>query len=238
LPGPGINFVDVDPAAVVVELGRLTRVAKINVLRTFAGWDLPPHFNPGSKIVIPGNVSLTPLHLTGANLGWAFGSDQHAPGRGRGLGKSGKDFDAQPTTGQRLNSIEPSFVEIDGGTTAIDPDWSVGKSKLGDLENDRSVGQKYHGALGLGVPAVGNGIETQCGVLVEPHKIGVGKNDLHPGFTSGVDPIATHQRHIDDRLQAFLLVDWHNGRIALEVWDVAQRGHFVLARGHRDAAEC
>jgi hypothetical protein len=64
---------------------------------------------------------------------------------------------------------------------------------------------------------VGDGIETQGRVFVEPHQIGVGENDLHPRFTGGVDPIAPHQWHIDDRFQAFLLADWLNGRIALEV---------------------
>jgi hypothetical protein len=69
LPGPGVDFIDVDPAAVVVELGSLARVAEIDVLRALTGRDLPPHFDPGRKIIIPGNVSLTPLHLTGADLG-------------------------------------------------------------------------------------------------------------------------------------------------------------------------
>jgi hypothetical protein len=68
LPGPGVDFIDVDPAAVVVELGRLTRVTEIDVLRAFAGRDLPPHLDPSCKIIIPGDVSLTPLHFTGANL--------------------------------------------------------------------------------------------------------------------------------------------------------------------------
>jgi hypothetical protein len=146
-----------------------------------------------------------------------LGPDQHAPGRGRGFGEAGKYFDPQPSTGQRLDPIEAPLVEINGGTTAIDSDWFLGKSKLGDLEDDRSVGKEDNGALSLGIAAEGDGIETQGRVFVEPHQIGVGENDLHPRFTGGVDPIAPHQRHIDDRFQAFLLVGWLNGRITLEV---------------------
>jgi hypothetical protein len=203
-------------------LGRLTRVAKINMLRALSGRDLPPHFDPCGKIVIPGNVSLTPLHLTGANLGCALGADQHAPRRGRSLGKAGKDLDPQPTAGQGPDPIETSLVEVHGGATAIDPDWFGGKSKLGDLEDDRPVGKEDYRALGLGISAVGNGIETQGRVLVEPQQIGIGENDLHPCFTCGVDPISPHQRHIDDCFQALFLAGWLNCRIAFEVGDVAQ----------------
>jgi hypothetical protein len=39
------------------------------VLRALTGRDLSPHLDPGGKIIIPVDVSLTPLHLTGANLG-------------------------------------------------------------------------------------------------------------------------------------------------------------------------
>jgi hypothetical protein len=167
-----------------------------------------------------------------------LGSDEHAPGRGRGLGEAGKDFDPQPAAGQGTDPIETSLVEINGGTTAIDTNRFLGEGILGDLENDRSIGEKDHGTVGLGVSTVGDGIDTQGRVLVEPHQIGVGKNDLHPRLTGGIHAVSTHQGHINDRFQAFLLVGGLHGRIALEVRDVAQRGHLVLARGHRYAAQC
>jgi hypothetical protein len=187
------------------------------VLRALAGRDLPSHFDPSRKIVVPGNLSLTPLHLTGTDFGCALSSDQHAPGRGRGFGEAGKDLDPQATTGQGLNSIETSLIEIHGCTTAIDPDWFVGQSKFGDLEDDRTVCKEDHGAFGLCIAAEGNGIETQGRVFVKPHQVGVRENDLHPRFTGRIDPVAPHQRHIDDRFQAFLLAYWLNGRIAFEV---------------------
>jgi hypothetical protein len=66
----------------------LTRVSEIDMLRALTGRDLASHFDPGGKIVIPGDVSLTPLDLTGTDLSRALGADQHAPGRGRGLGEA------------------------------------------------------------------------------------------------------------------------------------------------------
>jgi hypothetical protein len=101
----------------------LARVAGIDVLRALSSRDLPPHFDPGGKVVIPGNVSLTPLHLTGADLGCALGADQHPSRRGRGLCEAGKDLDPQPAAGQGPDPVETSLVEVDGGAATIDPDW-------------------------------------------------------------------------------------------------------------------
>jgi len=90
------------------------------VLRAFAARDLSPHLDPRRKVVAPGNVAFAPLHLTGAHLGGGLGTDQHATCRGRGLGEAGHDLDTQSTAGQGLESIEPAFIEVDGGPAAID----------------------------------------------------------------------------------------------------------------------
>jgi hypothetical protein len=121
-----------------------------------------------------------------------------------------------------MDSIEASLVEIYGGTPAIDPNRFAGQIEFGDLENDRTVCKEDHSAFGLRIAAESYGIETQSRVLVEPHQIGVGENNLHPRFAGGVDPIAAYERHIDNRFEAFLLADRLNSRIALEVGDVAQ----------------
>jgi len=52
---------------------------------------------------------------------------------------------------------------------------------------------RSHGALGVGITTVGDGIEAQGRVLVEPHQVGIGENDLHPRLTGGVDANALHR---------------------------------------------
>ena len=59
--------------------------------------------------------------------------------------------------------------------------------------------------FGIGIAAVGNSIETQGGVFVEPHRVAVSEDDLHPRLTGGVDAVSADQRHIDDRLEAVFL---------------------------------
>jgi hypothetical protein len=207
------------------------------VLRALASRDLPSHLHPGCKIIVPGDVRLAALHLTATDLGGSLGPNQHTARRCGGFGKTGNDLDPQPAAGQRAESIEAALVEIDGGSAAVDPRWLRGEGELGDLDEDRPLREEDHGSFCIGIAAVGNGIKAQGGVLVEPHRIAVSQDDLHPRLTGGVHAIAADQRHIDDCFETFLLTHRLHGRVALEVRNVAQRGHLVLARGHRYAAK-
>jgi hypothetical protein len=199
---------------------------------------LPTHLDPGGKVVAPGDLSFASLHLAGADLGRVLGADQHSAGRCRGFGETGKDLDAEPTAGERSNPIEAALVEVDGRAAAVDPNRFLGQGVLRDFEDDRAFGEKNHRAVGVRITAVGDGIEAQRRVLVEPHDVGVGKDDLHSRLTGRVHAIAAYQRHVDDGLEVFVTAKRLHGGKTLEVGYVAQRGHLVLSRGHRDSAEC
>jgi hypothetical protein len=191
-------------------------------LRAFARRNLPSHLDPGCEVIVPGDVRLTSLHLTGTDLGRALRTDQDTARRSRGFGESGNHLDPQSTIGQCAESVQAALIEIDGGTASVDPHRFLGEGKLGDLDDDRPLGEEDHGSLGVGIAAVGNRIETQGRVLVEPHRVAIGEDDLHPRLTGGVDAVSTDQGHIDDRFEAFLLTHRLHGRVALEVRNVAQ----------------
>jgi hypothetical protein len=192
------------------------------VLRAFAARNLPSHLDPGREVVIPCDVGLGALHLAGADLGRALGTNENASSRGRGFGEAGQNFDSQSTSRQGMDAVETPLVEIDGGTTAIDPDRFLGEGKLGDLEDDRPIGKEDDGTLGIGVTTAGNSIDAQGRVLVEPQDVGIGKNDFHPRFSGGIHAVASHQRHIDDRFQALFSAGRLHGCVAFEIRDVAQ----------------
>jgi hypothetical protein len=114
------------------------------------------------------------------------------------------------------------LVKVDRGPATVDTNRFLGKRKLRDFEDDGAFGKEDHGAIGIGIATVGDGVEAQGRVLVEPHDIGIGKNDLHPCLAGRVHAIAANQRHVDHGLKAFVTAERLHGGETLEVGDVAQ----------------
>lgn len=100
------------------------------------------------------------------------------------------------------------------------------------FQHDGAVRQKNDGSIAPGIPAEGNRIQRDRGVLIHPQECSVSENGFHPGLSGRVQTITGNQRHIDHCLKGLFAPHREDRGIAFEIGNVTQRGRIVLNRGH------